>query len=334
MMIVVFVSLDVISFSVTSISYRGEPSSIYSVHEVEYWQQVNEIQKPAVSATYEEFDVQKLSILLPELQQGLPAGAVAHFLRSSQEQLLLWEATSRFLASISQKQPLLLVLDDLHSADDSSLELLSYLIRYLNTQSNQHVLLVGTCRETELAQAHRLRSFISSMQREQAITTLIPTCVHWYKSHMGSLASYLIGELFLRAQVGIRIQPLTQAQIGTLVAPLPDPIVQHIQTQAAGNPFFAEELARTRFLHYRPRVLSREGRKLQDQKRFFCQKRLQRRSTVVRVILVVHANACWERLPCLVVHLNFPCYVIPTCALRNNSPMRYDARLPMWDLYQ
>ena len=26
--------------------------------------------------------------------------------------------------------------------------------------------------------------------------------------------------------------------------------------------------------------------------------------------------------------------VIPTCALRNNSPMRYDARLPMWDLYQ
>lgn len=28
------------------------------------------------------------------------------------------------------------------------------------------------------------------------------------------------------------------------MAPLPDPIVQHIQTQAAGNPFFAEELAR------------------------------------------------------------------------------------------
>ena len=26
--------------------------------------------------------------------------------------------------------------------------------------------------------------------------------------------------------------------------------------------------------------------------------------------------------------------LIPTCALRNNSPMRYDARLPMWDLYQ
>ena len=33
---------------------------------------------------------------------------------------------------------------------------------------------------------------------------LIPTCVHWYKSHMGSLASYLIGELFLRAQVGMK----------------------------------------------------------------------------------------------------------------------------------
>jgi len=35
--------------------------------------------------------------------------------------------------------------------------------------------------------------------------SLIPTCVHWYKSHMGSLASYLIGELSLRAQVGMTL---------------------------------------------------------------------------------------------------------------------------------
>ncbi len=187
--------------------------TIATIHEAQYWQQANEPQKQAISATYEGFDVQKISILLPELQLALPAGAAAHTLQSAQEQLLLWEATCRFLVSISQKRPLLLVLDDLHWADDSSLELLSYLIRYLNTQSNQHILLVGTCRETELAQSRSLRTFISSLQREQAIDTLV-------------------------------IQPLTQAQIGVLVAPLPDPIVQHIQTQAAGNPFFAEELAR------------------------------------------------------------------------------------------
>jgi ABC-type glutathione transport system ATPase component len=27
-------------------------------------------------------------------------------------------------------------------------------------------------------------------------------------------------------------------------------------------------------------------------------------------------------------------FLIPTCVLRDNSPMRYDARLPVWDLYQ
>ena len=187
--------------------------TIATIPEVEYRQWINESEKEVDSAAYGRYDVQQLSILLPELQQALPPGSVTHSSRSTQEQLHMWEATCRFLVSISQKCPLLLVLDDLHWADGSSLELLSYLIRYLNTQVNQRVLVIGTCRETELAQTHPLRTVISGLQREQAIHTL-------------------------------SIQPLTRAQIGALVAPLPDPIVQHIQTQAAGNPFFAEELAR------------------------------------------------------------------------------------------
>ncbi len=187
--------------------------AIATLHEEEYKQLVSETQQVGTTATVGNYDVQHLSTLLPELQQALPAGTVAHTLRSTQEQLYLWEATCRFLTAISQRRPLLIVLDDLHWADDSSLELLSYLIRHLHTQADQHILLLGTCRETELTQSHPLRALVSLLQRDQAISTL-------------------------------GIQPLTQAQIGTLVAPLPDTIVQHIQTQAAGNPFFAEELAR------------------------------------------------------------------------------------------
>jgi tetratricopeptide (TPR) repeat protein len=44
--------------------------------------------------------------------------------------------------------------------------------------------------------------------------------------------------------VTLPVQPLTQSQIGSLVAYLPQAIVQSIQTQSGGNPFFAEELAR------------------------------------------------------------------------------------------
>jgi DNA-binding SARP family transcriptional activator/predicted negative regulator of RcsB-dependent stress response len=186
---------------------------IATLHGVENWQLFSETQQFGAASKPGAYDIRHLSMLLPELQQLLPQGTAPNSLRSAQEQLYIWEATYRFLAAISQKRPLLIILDDLHWADDSSLELLAYLIRHFHTQGNQHLLLVGTCRETELTQSHPLRSLISALQREQVIRTL-------------------------------DIQPLTQEQIGALVAPLPDTIVQHIQTQAAGNPFFAEELAR------------------------------------------------------------------------------------------
>ncbi len=36
-----------------------------------------------------------------------------------------------------------------------------------------------------------------------------------------------------------------------------------------------------------------------------------------------------------IYHPSFPeINLIPTCVLRDNSSIRYDARLPMWDLYQ
>ncbi len=160
--------------------------------------------------------IQHLSTLLPELQQAIPAGIAPRSLLSAQEQLHLWEATRSFLTTLSHNRPLLIVLDDIQWADGSSLELLAYVTRRLHTQAAQPIVLLGTCRDTELEPAHPLRSLLIDLQREQAIITL-------------------------------NVQPLTQAQIGTLVAPLPAPIVQHIQVQAAGNPFFAEELARSSY---------------------------------------------------------------------------------------
>jgi predicted ATPase len=41
------------------------------------------------------------------------------------------------------------------------------------------------------------------------------------------------------------IQPLTNEQIRTLLSYLPEPVAQNISARAAGNPFFAEELARS-----------------------------------------------------------------------------------------
>jgi tetratricopeptide (TPR) repeat protein len=107
-------------------------------------------------------------------------------------------------------QPLLLVLDDLQYADTVSCELLGYLVR----RFSQHpLLIVGTYRDHEVSSTHPLYPIITQLRRERVLM------MH-------------------------RITGLTDAQIRELISNLPEALVQHIQNQAAGNPFFAEELAR------------------------------------------------------------------------------------------
>lgn len=156
--------------------------------------------------------LERLSTLLPELvavtarSTSRPLPTAPH----EQERLHLWEAASGLLGTLSKIHPLLLVLDDLHWTDESSLELLTYLTHHLQ---DQRIVLIGTCRDGELAPQHKLHTLIADLRREQAIVT-------------------------------IQVNPLTHSQIDTLLAHLPKDAVQSIQTQAAGNPFFAEELAR------------------------------------------------------------------------------------------
>ncbi len=165
----------------------------------------------APAAHIAPFKLERLSPLLPELLPATPAGIRSTIpLPHEQERLHLWEATLGLLDALSAINPLLLILDDLHWTDDSSIELLTYLTHHLQ---DQRVLLLATCRDAELPPQHKLRTLIADLQREQAIAALA-------------------------------VHPLTQSQIGSLVSHLPQDAVQSIQTQAAGNPFFAEELAR------------------------------------------------------------------------------------------
>jgi len=154
--------------------------------------------------------LERLSMLLPEFSLYTSSSSTRLALSYEQERLYLWEAVLGILSTLSEMHPLLLVLDDLHWTDESSIELLTYLTHHLHSQ---RILLVGTCRDSELAPTHKLRTLIGDLRREQAI-------------------------------VALAIEPLSQSQIGTLVSYLPQAMIESIQTQAAGNPFFAEELAR------------------------------------------------------------------------------------------
>jgi predicted ATPase len=127
-----------------------------------------------------------------------------------QERVQLWDEVLKLLNTGSQIYPLLFILDDLQWVDEESIDLLGYLIHHLQ---EQRILLIATCRDEELAQAQKLHMLITDMQRKQELVTL-------------------------------PVQPLTSMEIGTLLAHLPPQIAQSAQVQAAGNPFFAQELAR------------------------------------------------------------------------------------------
>src|SRR5450755_1797439 len=157
---------------------------------------------------------QPLSALLPDvLQPLLVQTTYSSSLPPEQEQLRLWEAACELLKLISESTPLLIALDDLQWADASSCELLAYLSRRVH---GYPIVIVGTCRDNELPANHALRPLLTDLQREHAVECL-------------SLA------------------PLTDEQIDVLVSSIqvPQSLVQRIRKRAAGNPFFAEELART-----------------------------------------------------------------------------------------
>jgi serine/threonine protein kinase/tetratricopeptide (TPR) repeat protein len=151
-----------------------------------------------------------LAALLPELAELFPAAPAARSENPVQTSLRIWEAVLTVLAAICLHAPLLIVLDDLHWADNASYHLLGYLVRNL---ASKRVLLLGTSRDQEVSATHPLRTLCHHFQHQQMITTVV-------------------------------LSALTESQVGQLVAHLPPSFARDVRRRAAGNPFFAEELAR------------------------------------------------------------------------------------------
>jgi tetratricopeptide (TPR) repeat protein len=185
-----------------------------------------------------------LAILLPEIAGLLPRsmrdqGILNPILDASS----LRDAICNLLKTISKSMPLVVVLDDIQWADTDSQQLLGFLARLVY---GCPIIFLGTCRDTEIPKdpSHPLRNIVAHMQRERAIKT-------------------------------VEVSPLTPEQIGKLVShvsQLSDNLIKNIQERAAGNPYFAEELARSTpptlpntvkaALEHRIRRLSRECQQL------------------------------------------------------------------------
>ncbi len=132
-----------------------------------------------------------------------------------QARFRLFDSITAFLKSASQKQPLVLVLDDLHWADQPSLLLLQFIARELG---NSRLLLVGTYRDVELNRQHPLAESLGELTRER---------------------------LFQR----VLLRGLSQEDVGRFieVAAGVDPpagLAEAVYTQTEGNPLFVTEVVR------------------------------------------------------------------------------------------
>ncbi len=79
---------------------------------------------------------------------------------------VVFDASVDLLGRIGAVAPVLLILDDLHWADEASLLLLRHLGRSLRTQ---RLLVVGTYRDTDLVRGHHLSSVLADLRRVDGV---------------------------------------------------------------------------------------------------------------------------------------------------------------------
>jgi DNA-binding SARP family transcriptional activator len=105
-----------------------------------------------------------LAQILPELRQQFPDLPEPPSLEPEGARFRLFDAVSSFLRAAAQRQPLVIVLDDLHAADEPSLLLLQFLAREL---ADSRLLVVGAYRDVDPTLRDPLVSTLAELTRER-----------------------------------------------------------------------------------------------------------------------------------------------------------------------
>jgi predicted ATPase/KaiC/GvpD/RAD55 family RecA-like ATPase len=107
--------------------------------------------------------------LVPELKQMIRTASESFELSPEHGRDRLFEAVSQFVTNISREAPLLVILDDLQWADESSLLLLHYLARGTFKES---LLLLGAYRDTDVEEKHPLVPVLTELNRERLLQSV------------------------------------------------------------------------------------------------------------------------------------------------------------------
>ncbi|MCI0896068.1 MAG: AAA family ATPase [Chloroflexi bacterium] len=153
--------------------------------------------------------------IVPEIRDKLPGLETPPALEPEQSRFRLFDSITSFLKNAAQRQPLMLVLDDLHWADRSSLLFLEFLAREIG---ESRLLLAGAYRDIEVSRSHPLSQTLGALVREQL----------FHRVQLDGLSQQEVGEL-VEGGAGIALT-VEAADI--------------IYKRTDGNPFFVGEVTR------------------------------------------------------------------------------------------
>jgi hypothetical protein len=184
-----------------------------------YWPWVQVVRALRRAATPEEWTAAEaaggvgLAVLLGEAPAGTPDGGSAHDAARA-EAFQLYDAVTTALVSVSQRRPVVVVLDDLHWADSASLRLLEFAAQHTWFE---RLLLVGTYRDVEVESGgHPLEPLLLPLVAKATSVTLT------------GLDRDEVGALIART-AGREADPQ---------------VVAEVHRRTGGNPFFVEQAAR------------------------------------------------------------------------------------------
>lgn len=155
----------------------------------------------------------RVAAVLPELGVHEPDTAAISADQAAADRFALFEAVSTFLQGLASRRPVMVVLDDIHAADEPTLRLLQFVARDARWA---RLLLVGLYRDREVPRDTQASALVNDVARDG--------------QHL--------------ALEGLSDSALEELAATRLGATPPPGLVSALADATGGNPFFAGELLR------------------------------------------------------------------------------------------
>jgi eukaryotic-like serine/threonine-protein kinase len=187
-----------------------------------YWPWVQALRRliaetePATLSSWLGADAAEIAQIAPEVRErigGLPEPPSAALAQPEKARFRLFDSVASFVRRAAERQPLLIILDDLHAADPTSLMMLVAVSRQIRTM---RATIVGTYREVEVKHLPELAALITEAEREGLV-------------------------LPLRGLGETDIRQFVERTWGVRAA---SSLVDLLRDTTAGNPFFLHEVLR------------------------------------------------------------------------------------------